>query len=287
MELGQSKRQNMRPHRFIPQKRIILRIICLSLIGLQTACASTANLPPVFTRKSPPNVNQDVSDPFEGLNRGVYAFNEGLDKAIIGPVARGYQAVVPKPVRKTVGNFSNNLSEPINFINEVLQFDLDDAGVSLTRFIVNSTIGLGGLFDVASKDPELQYQKEDFGQTLGTYNVPAGPYIVLPLLGPSNLRDVVGRAGDIVVNPVRRINFNGETEAIIGTNAANVLNIRAQQDGRIKSIRESADPYVNLRTLYNQSRESNIHEDSDPFDSFGNDDFGEDNFGDDELADFE
>ncbi|MEP1231110.1 MAG: MlaA family lipoprotein, partial [Litorimonas sp.] len=136
--------------------------------------------------------------------------------------------------------------------------------------------------DLASTEPELQYQKEDFGQTLGTYNVPAGPYIVLPLLGPSNLRDVVGRAGDIVANPVRRINFDGETEAILSANTATVLNVRAQQDGRLKAIRESADPYVNLRTLYNQSRETNIHEDSDPFDSFE-----DENFEDDNLADFE
>lgn len=238
------------------------------LLGLlfQTACASTANLPPIVTRTSAPNLEKNVYDPLEGLNRGVYALNEGLDKAIIGPAARGYQAVLPRVVRKRVSNFSSNLSEPINFANELLQFDLDDAGVSLTRFFVNSTIGLGGLFDVASKDPELQYQREDFGQTLATYKVPAGPYLVLPLLGPSTLRDVVGRAGDVVANPVRRVNFNGETEAILGVNAASVLDIRAQQDGRLKTIRESADPYVNLRELYNQNRVSSIHEDSDPFD---------------------
>ena len=253
----------MRSDRFI--KPIYHIAIMLALL-FQTACASLTNLPPIATRTSPPNIDQNVSDPLEGLNRGVYALNEGLDKAIIGPVARGYQAVLPRVLRKRVSNVSSNLSEPINFVNELLQFDLDDAGVSLTRFFVNSTIGLGGLFDVASKDPELQYQKEDFGQTLGTYNVPAGPYLVLPLLGPSNLRDIVGRTGDIVANPVRRINFDGETEAIIGLNAASVLDIRAQQDGRLKTIRDSADPYVNLRELYNQNRESSIHEDSDPFD---------------------
>lgn len=269
-------------------RRNLSRIALMLGLSLQAACASTANLSPVFTRSSPPAVNQEVNDPLEGFNRGVYAFNEGVDKAIIGPVARGYQAVFPRFVRKRVNNFSNNLGEPVNFINELLQFDLDDAGVSMTRFFVNSTIGLGGLFDVAGKDPELQYQKEDFGQTLGTYNVPAGPYIVLPLLGPSNLRDVAGRAGDIVANPVRQVDFNGETGIIIGTNAASVLDLRARADGRIKTIRQSADPYVNLRALYNQSRESNIHEDSDPFaDVTGDGSFEDDDFGDDNLADFE
>jgi len=244
----------------------IYRITILLGLLFQTACASTANLLPIATRTSAPNLEQDVYDPLEGLNRGVYAFNEGLDKAIIGPVARGYEAALPRVVRKRVSNVPSNLSEPINFVNELLQFDLDDAGIAFSRFFINSTIGLGGLFDVASKDPELQYQKEDFGQTLGTYNVPAGPYLVLPLLGPSNLRDVVGRAGDIVANPVRRVNFDGETEAILGVNTASVLDVRAKQDGRLKTIRESADPYVNLRELYNQNRASNIHEDSDPFD---------------------
>lgn len=247
-----------------------IKTICrfAALLGLlfQTACASTANLPPIATRTSPPNIDQNVYDPLEGFNRGVYAFNDGVDKAVIGPVARGYQAAVPRFARKRVSNFTSNLGEPINFLNEILQLDLDDAGVTLTRFFVNSTIGLGGLFDVASKDPELQYKGEDFGQTLGTYNVPAGPYIVLPLLGPSNFRDVVGRVGDILANPVRQVDFDGETAVIVGTNAASFLDLRARQDGRLENIRKSADPYVNLRTLYNQNRESNIHEDSDPFD---------------------
>lgn len=229
----------------------------------QTACATFV---PISTRTSPPNVDQEVYDPFEGLNRGVSAFNQGVDKVFIGPVARGYKAVVPRFVRKRIRNVSRNLSEPVNFGNEILQLDLDDAGVALSRFFVNSTVGLGGLFDVASKQPELQYQSEDFGQTLATYNIPAGPYVVLPLLGPSNLRDFVGRAGDVMANPVRRVNFDGETETLVGINAASFLDVRAQQDGRLKTISESADPYVNLRTLYNQNRESNIHEDSDPFD---------------------
>ena len=246
--------------------RSIYRILILLGFLFQTACASITGLPPTATRRSAPDLNQEVSDPFEDLNRGVYAFNEGLDKVLIGPVARGYQTVVPRPVRKGVRNFSSNLGEPISFVNELLQFDLDDAGVAFSRFFINSTVGVGGIFDVASKDPELQSQTEDFGQTLGTYNIPAGPYIMLPLLGPSNLRDVAGRAGDIVANPIRRVNFDGEATVIAGTNGASILDLRARQDARIKMIRESADPYINLRTLYYQRRESNIHEDSDSFD---------------------
>lgn len=252
--------ENMTPNKTI---KIINRTALLIGLLFQTACASFG---PVKARHTSPNVDKEVADPFERLNRKVYAFNEAVDKAVIGPIARGYNSTSPKFIRKRVTNFTNNLSEPVNFGNELLQLDFQDASVSLGRFLVNSTLGLGGLFDPASKDPELQYQKEDFGQTLGTYNVPAGPYVVLPLLGPSNFRDILGRAGDIVANPVRRINFNGETETVVGINAANFLNVRVNQEGRLMTIRDSADPYVNLRSLYNQNRDSNIHEDSDPFD---------------------
>jgi len=252
--------------------RAIVRTgIVLGLL-FQTACASMG---PIATRKAAPDADQEVYDPFEGFNRGVNSFNQKLDKAVIGPLARGYNSAAPNFVQKRVTNFTNNLSEPVNFGNELLQLDLDDAGRSLGRFIYNSTFGIAGLFDFAAKEPDLQYQKEDFGQTLGTYNVPAGPYLVLPVLGPTNFRDMVGRAGDIIANPVRRINFNGETETVVGINTASFLTLRASQDERLQTIRDSVDPYINLRTLYNQNRESNIHEDSDPFDNL------------DDLEDFE
>lgn len=248
--------------RFRPRPLVIAILCAIVLPG----CVSLTSLPPTSTRLAPPSQDQTILDPFEGFNRGVYAFNEGVDKAIIGPAARGYTTVVPRVVRKRVTNFSRNLGEPISFLNEILQFDLDDAGVAFSRFFINSTVGVGGLFDVASKNPDLIYKGEDLGQTLGTYGIESGPYLVLPLLGPSNFRDITGRVGDIIANPVTFIDFRHDTAIRGGVSAASGLDARARFDGRIESFRNAADPYVNLRTIYNQNRENNIHEDSDPFD---------------------
>ena len=134
-------------------------------------------------------------DPYEDFNRQMFAFNEGLDKAVIEPVAYSYRAVTNEPVREGVGNFTHNLGEPLTFVNHVLQGKLPDAGATFGRFVLNTTIGIAGVFDPASS-LGLAKTDEDFGQTLGVWGVQSGPLLVLPVLGPTTPRDIIGRGGD-------------------------------------------------------------------------------------------
>ncbi|MES2187661.1 MAG: VacJ family lipoprotein [Pseudomonadota bacterium] len=142
-------------------------------------------------------------DPFEPFNRGVSQFNDAVDKAVFKPVATGYRDVVPPLVRTGVGNFFRNLTEPWSFVNNVLQFKVGDAGETLIRFTTNTVFGLGGLLDIAG-EANIDQHKQDFGQTLAYYRVPTGPYLVLPLLGPSTVRDTaaltINWKGDLVLD---------------------------------------------------------------------------------------
>lgn len=147
----------------------------------------------------PPNSGENKADPWETMNRQTYAFNTTVDHYVFRPVAKGYKAVTPKPVRTCVSNMMDNLTEPRNAVNNVLQGKGNGAFVSFMRFIVNSTFGVFGCFDVASMG-DLTPHYEDFGQTLGTWGVGNGPYLVLPLLGPSTVRDTVGLGGNYVTS---------------------------------------------------------------------------------------
>ena len=138
----------------------------------------------------------NVEDPWEGFNRGAYRFNTEFDRWVFLPVVRGYEFVVPDPAEQAVSNFFNNLGEIRNAVNSALQLRGDAFGTAFARFFINTTVGIGGLIDLATPFgyPE---QREDFGQTLGRWGVAGGPYLVLPILGPSNLRDAGGIAVDI------------------------------------------------------------------------------------------
>lgn len=263
--------------RYLPVNiAIIAAIFC-------TACSTT----PQAVRTSPADASGEVYDPFEGFNRNIYKFNEAADKYLINPLATVYKFILPKPIRQGINNASRNLGEPIIFVNEVLQLDGTDASESVGRFLVNSTVGLGGFINVTEKDGFSQ-TREDFGQTLATYNIPSGPYIVLPLLGPSNARDIVGRVGDGVINPLTWADFQGDQSIQIGRRVSNGLDSRVRAEPFLENIRGAADPYVNLRGVYTQNRLSNIHEDADVFDGFADFDEGGDGEAiDDGFADFE
>ena len=258
--------------------KLFVKLIILTGLLFLTACSTT----PHSVRHTAPNTTAEVYDPLEGLNREVTKFNNGADRYLIKPMTSIYQLVLPKFARKGIHNFSKNLGEPIVFVNEVLQLDFDDASDSLGRFMLNSTVGIGGLVDIAEKQGVPQ-QNESFGQTLATYGVPEGPYIVLPLLGPSNARDIVGRVGEGFANPVRRLDFDGDQSVQIGRRVSTGLEARVRAEPFLENINNAADPYVNLRSLYNQNQLSNIHEDADPFDS--DDGFDEDE--DDGFANFD
>lgn len=193
------------------------------------------------------------NDPFEGWNRVMFSFNQKADRYVLKPVAEGYQAVTPAPVRKSVSNFFNNLGEPITAVNSVLQAKPGKAARSLTRFVFNTTFGLLGLFDVAGA-MGIEREKEDLGQTLAYWGVGSGPYLVLPVLGPSNLRDLGGKFGDRPFNPISWQDEVGTTELLIGDG----IQTRAQLLGmEPKSV---GDPYVLLRSAYEQRRRYEIND---------------------------
>jgi len=199
----------------------------------------------------------DPEDPYEDFNRQMFAFNEGVDKAIIEPVARGYRAVTNEPVREGVGNFSNNLGEPLTFVNHVLQGKLPDAGATFGRFVINTTVGVAGIFDPASS-MGIQRTKEDFGQTLGVWGVDSGPFLVMPFIGPTNPRDLTGIGGDLALNPLNYPQFENDDAIRLGTFA--LWGIDAREDGieAIDELRNQVDPYTTLRRLYGRTRAADI-----------------------------
>ena len=145
--------------------------------------------------------SEAVNDPFEHVNRGIFAFNKGLDKVLMEPMARTYRTVTPVWGRDRVENFMSNLNEPVNFVNHIFQGDEEDAAAAMGRFLVNSTIGLFGFFDMASSHEDLKRVPTDFGLTLKSYGTETGPYLILPVFGPSTARDVVGKAVDFSIDP--------------------------------------------------------------------------------------
>lgn len=194
-------------------------------------------------------------DPLESMNRGVYKFNEVLDKAIIGPIAKGYRYITPDPIRERIGNFSDNLREPLTFANAVLQGDVQHSFVSFWRFVLNSTVGLFGIHDVAST-MGLPERREDFGQTLGTWGSDSGPYIVIPVLGPSNGRDLIGKIADWFLDP---FHYYLEEDDQYWFAAGQGLVERERLIETFDDVYEtSLDPYVTWRSMYNQHRSAQI-----------------------------
>lgn len=231
---------------------------------LVSACAS-----------APRDDGQLVSDPFEGFNRRMFAFNEGADRYVIGPAAQAYKTVTPSLFREGFGNFSANLGEPVVFLNDVLQGKPARAGTSAGRFLINSTIGIVGVFDVASEFG-LKRHSEDFGQTLAVWGVDSGPYLVLPLLGPSTVRDL-GASVDRFADPLTWVSLQADylansqdfdtafraTYASVGT-----LNARVKLDGALRAVREQPSPYVAMRRAYMGAREAAIRDGAPPEDPY-------------------
>ena len=204
--------------------------------------------------------DQLVYDPFEGFNRRMYAFNDGLDRRFITPVIRGYRFVVPRFGRNRIRDFIDNLKTPVWFVNETLQGDFGGAGTQAARFGLNTTIGLAGFYDFADAQVGLTKHDEDFGQTLAVYSVDNGPYLVLPFLGPSTARDLTGTAVDTVFDPFTWSQFPGDTALRLSTTGADIVDIRERADGAVEIIRGGIDPYVEARTLYIQSRNARLAE---------------------------
>lgn len=232
--------------------RLILLPILLFLSLVLSGCASTSNNP---------------KDPLEGFNRGMYKFNDTLDKAILKPVAEGYNTVMPVPAKKMVHNFFSNIDDIFVTINDLLQLKFSQAGSDFTRVWVNSTFGIFGLFNVAHK---LEKHNEDFGQTLGHWGVGSGPYIVLPLLGPSSLRDGTGLAVDSYYGVVENIEDIPTRNSLWATNK---LDQRVQLLDAEKVIEDTTvDRYSFIRDAYLMRRQSLVYDGDPPREKYDDED---------------
>jgi len=228
--------------------RTVALILTCALMLLASGCAST------------PKELRDPRDPWEPVNRAVYRFNTDFDNAFMKPIAKGYQKVTPEPVDRGVTNFFDNIADVTSAVNNLLQFKLARAGSDVGRVAVNSTVGFLGFVDVATNMGIPSY-KEDFGQTLGYWGYSPGPYVVLPLLGPSSARDTIGFAGDVVVDPFFSIRKNQIYWGAIGLRA---IDQRADLLTAGAVFEEAAlDPYSFLRDAYLQRRRHEVY-DGDP-----------------------
>ena len=200
----------------------------------------------------------DTADPWEGFNRQMYGFNEGLDRTVLEPASRGYRAVTNEPVRQGVSNFVGNLGEPVVFANQVLQGKIPGAAETFGRFVVNSTVGIVGIFDPATP-MGLDEANEDFGQTLGYWGMASGPYLVLPIIGPSSPRDAFGLGVDVAANPLNYTEVGGDTEFRIGTSVLGGLSAREDALETVDDVRDTRlDPYTTLRRFHVRNRAAQI-----------------------------
>lgn len=216
--------------------------------------------------------NANPKDPLEPFNRGVYQFNDAVDRAVIKPVATVYRDVLPPPVRTGVTNFFANLKDAWSIVNNALQLKGEAAGNSLMRFGVNTFLGLGGVLDIAT-EMRIERQTEDFGQTLGYWGVGAGPYLVLPLMGPSTVRDTAALPVDAQGNLVSGVN---DVAARNSLTALSLLNQRSRLLDASKMLDQVAlDPYTFTRDAFLQRRLNDVH-DGYPPDDEGSTPFVED-----------
>ena len=197
-----------------------------------------------------------ISDPLEGWNRAMFTFNDRFYFWVFKPFATGYNAVIPEDFRLCFRNVFNNATMPVRFVNNLLQLKFDGAGIELLRFIINSTVGFGGLVDAASYI-ELKPRNEDFGQTLGWYGVDHGFYFVWPFLGPSSARDTVGMIGDTLANPINWL-LPG-FEWVFGASAFRYTNDQSLRLGDYEDLVKAAiDPYESIKDAYVQYRKKEV-----------------------------
>ena len=201
-----------------------------------------------------PNAKRDPRDPFEGFNRASYKFNDALDRAILKPTAKGYKAIAPQFVETGVSNFFSNLGQPTVILNDLLQAKFTPALSDTGRFLLNTTVGIGGLFDPASK-AGLDRNDEDFGQTLGKWGMPSGPYLMVPFFGPSTVRDGFGSGVDVFSDPVHYIERDAWRYSLQGMN---LIDARARRLSLEDTLNQTYDKYGFIRNAYLQQREYQV-----------------------------
>lgn len=226
----------------------------MTLAAFVTGCAST----PPGDEDEPPAPAE--YDPFESLNRSLYAFNDAVDRVTLKPISRGYKAVIPEFARRGVTNFSRNLFTPRSAVNNFLQGKPGPGFSELGRFIINSTLGVGGLIDVATAQGMPVYD-EDFGQTLAVWGLPEGPYLFIPLLGPNTLLDAVSIPVDIAMDPLYHYDNSSARDKVY---ALRLIDLRMRLLTAETLLEDSKDPYLTLRESYLQNRRFQVFDGNPP-----------------------
>jgi phospholipid-binding lipoprotein MlaA len=245
-----------------------LKMVLVGLLTLNLfACANIpkdpiqATLEPIkatLEELRPKPNSKDAPDPLEGFNRAMFSFNQTADRWVLKPIAETYVDVTPEGLRKALSNFLSNLDDIKVVANDLLQLKLEQAGQDTGRFLLNTSVGFLGFFDPAT---EFGWPKhhEDFGQTLGVWGVPSGPYLVLPILGPSTLRDTAGLIVDANIDPITQVNHEGTRNVMIfSKRGITALDIRAKLLGTEKLLESSLDPYEFFKQAYFQQRAADI-----------------------------
>ncbi len=250
-----------------PYRRWLFSGLCLLALS---ACGTVPSRPAEDgasaegkAQTSAANADSDnAHDPLEGFNRAMYSFNDKFDRYLLKPVAKGYRAITPKPVRKSISNFFGNLHDPGIMLNNLLQGKPGQAASDLGRFLVNSTVGIAGLFDVATR-MGMQKHNEDFGQTLAVWGVGDGPYLVLPFFGPSNFRDGPSLIVDWETYPPNHMKDSGTRDKMF---VIEMIDKRAQLLDASDILEQAAgqDPYIFVREAYRQSRRNQIYDGNPP-----------------------
>ncbi|MDO7597565.1 MAG: VacJ family lipoprotein [Pseudomonadota bacterium] len=236
----------------MPNITSFIKVGILTGIMLLTGCATA-------------NRVDGVNDPLESYNRAMYSINDAVDRAVIKPVATGYDTVVPTGISQGVSNFFSNLNDITVILNDLLQLKFGQALDDTGRFALNTTVGFGGILDVATLAGH-EKNNEDFGQTLGAWGVQPGPYVVLPFFGPRNFRDTFGLVGDMYTDPVSHIDDAATRNAIVATH---VIDSRANNLSIKKVLDEAAlDEYSYVRNAYSQHRQNLVYDGNPPKDDF-------------------
>lgn len=259
-----------------PQRGKFFSLTLLLLILASFSVGACATAPPKSDIEAY-RYYKETNDPLEPTNRAFLKFNRAIEKVLIKPVTKVYRAIIPKPLRKGITNILFNLESPVIFANDMLQGKPKRAWTTLRRFVVNSTVGVGGLLDVGTKIG-LERHDEDFGQTLAVYGAREGPYLVLPLFGPSNPRDFVGMIGDIAMDPffwlirLNDIKYVGKIR--FGLDAVDTYDRHLEDIENLEQT--SLDYYAALRSAYRQSRRDDIRDGAPPpIEEFDDDIFDE------------
>jgi len=239
------------------QTRVLLLQLSILATTLLPGCASL-----------PATIERDPRDHLERYNRAVFGFNQALDRTVGRPIALGYTKITPRPIRVGLSNFLDNASYPVVVVNDFLQIKPALFARDTARFVVNTTIGIGGLFDPATKWG-LEANDEDLGQTFGSYGVPPGTYLMLPVLGPTTIRDALGDVGDFFVEPRTYLSDSAVSWSLIGLD---LVDTRAGLLDTDALLNEAFDPYAFVRNAYLQRREYLVHDgnviDDEPMEEF-------------------